>query len=99
MLHRYGQFVARRAKLLLTLSLLVMVGAGVLGAGAFGKLSNGGFNDPDAESTQAQQLIDSRFGGQTNLVLLVTAKSGTVDEPAAAGAGRQLARRSPPSRT
>ncbi len=91
MLHRYGQFVARRAKLLLTLCLLVMVGAGVLGAGAFGKLSNGGFNDPDAESTQAQQLIDSRFGGQTNLVLLVTAKSGTVDDPAAAGAGRQLA--------
>ncbi len=91
MLQRYGQFVARRAKLLLTISLLVMVGAGVLGAGAFSRLSNGGFDDPDAESTQAQQLIDSRFGGQTNLVLLVTAKSGTVDEPDAASAGRQLA--------
>jgi putative drug exporter of the RND superfamily len=91
MLHRYGQFVARRAKLLLTLSLLVMVGAGVLGAGAFGKLTNGGFSDPDAESTQAQRLIESRFGGQTNLVLLVTAKSGTVDDSAAAVAGRQVA--------
>ncbi len=91
MLQRYGQFVARRAKLLLTLSLLVIVGAGVLGAGAFSRLSNGGFNDPDAESTKAQQLIDSRFGGQTNLVLLVTAKSGAVDEPSAASAGRQLA--------
>src|SRR5258706_16197696 len=91
MLHRYGEFVARRAKLLLTLSLLVIVGAGVLGVGAFGQLRNGGFNDPQAPSTQAEQLIDSRFGGQTNLVLLVTAKNGTVDDPAVVQAGRQLA--------
>jgi len=90
MLHRYGEFVARRAKLLLTLSLLVMIGAGILGAGAFGKLRNGGFNDPDAPSTQAQHLIDTRFGGQTNLVLMVTAKTGTVDDAAVTAAGREI---------
>ncbi len=90
MLHRYGEFVARRAKLLLTLSLLVMIGAGILGAGAFGKLRNGGFNDPDAQSTQAQHLIDSRFGGQTNLVLMVTAKTGTVDDATVAAAGQGI---------
>jgi len=91
MLYRYGEFVARRARLLLVLSVLLMVGAGILAAGAFGKLKNGGFNDPGAESTQAQQLIDDHFGGQTNLVLLVTAKSGTVDDPAVAAAGREVA--------
>ena len=71
MLHRYGAFVARRAKFLLALSFLVMVVAGILGAGAFGKLKNGGFADPAAPSTQAQQLIDSHFGGESNIVLLV----------------------------
>src|SRR5215831_16138197 len=91
MLHRYGAFVARRAKLLLALSFLIMVVAGVLGAGAFGKLKNGGFADPAAQSTQAQQLIDAHFGGQTNLVLLVRAKAGTVDDPATATAGRAVA--------
>jgi putative drug exporter of the RND superfamily len=92
MLYRYGEFVARRARLLLVVSVLLMVGAGILAAGAFGKLRNGGFNDPGAQSTQAQQLIDDRFGGQTNLVLMVTAKSGTVDDPAVAAEGRQVAR-------
>jgi RND superfamily putative drug exporter len=64
---------------------LAMIGAGILGAGAFGKLKNGGFDDPAAPSTQAQHLIDARFGGQTNLVLLVTAKDGTVDAADVAG--------------
>jgi RND superfamily putative drug exporter len=85
MLHRYGAFVARRARLLLVLSFLALIGAGILGAGAFGKLKNGGFNDPAAPSTQAQQLIDERFGGQTNLVLLVTAKDGGIDTASTAG--------------
>src|SRR5215468_2643464 len=92
MLHRYGAFVARRAKLLLALSFLVMVVAGILGAGAFGKLKNGGFADPAAPSTQAQQLIDAHFGGDTNLVLLIKAKTGTVDEPATGDAGKAVAR-------
>jgi RND superfamily putative drug exporter len=92
MLHRYGAFVARRAKLLLALSFLVMVVAGILGAGAFGKLKNGGFADPAAPSTQAQQLIDAHFGGESNIVLLVQAKTGTVDDAATADAGRAVAR-------
>ena len=76
MLYRYGEFVARRARLLLVVSVLLMVGAGILAAGAFGKLQSGGFDDPGAQSTQAQQLIDERFGGESNLVLLVTADDG-----------------------
>ncbi len=91
MLHRYGEFVARRARVLLAISGVLLVAAIVFGGGAFGKLKNGGFDDPAAQSTKAQQLIDDRFGGQTNLVLLITAKSGTVDQPAVAAAGRELA--------
>src|SRR5690242_15642612 len=90
MLHRYGAFVARHARLLLVIGVLAMIGAGVLGAGAFSQLRNGGFQDPRAESTRAQQLINQRYGGGTNLVLLVTSVSGTVDSPDAVAAGRHL---------
>ncbi|HEY7223833.1 MAG TPA: MMPL family transporter [Micromonosporaceae bacterium] len=90
MLYRYGAFVARRAKVLLVLSLLLMAGAAVLGAGAFGKLRNGGFDDPAAPSTQAQQLIADTFGGQTNLVLLATPATGSVDDPGAHADGVAL---------
>src|SRR5262245_56818608 len=90
MLHRYGEFVARRARLLLLLSLLLLAGAGVLGASAFGKLRNGGFADPAAESTRAQQVIAEEFQGETNLVLLVTAAGGSVDDQAAQSEGIAL---------
>jgi RND superfamily putative drug exporter len=90
MLYRYGMFVARRARLLLAVSFVLMVGAAVLGTSAFGKLTNGGFADPSAPSTRASQLIEARFGGQTNLVLLVSADSGTVDNPEIAARGRAL---------
>jgi putative drug exporter of the RND superfamily len=91
MLYRYGKFVHRRARVILVVAAVVLVAAAVVGFGAFGKLKGGGFADPAAESTKAQQLIDTKFGGDANLVLLVHAKNGTVDEPAAAGAGRSLA--------
>jgi RND superfamily putative drug exporter len=91
MLHRYGEFVVRRARLLLVISGVVLIAAAVFGAGAFGKLKNGGFDDPASESSQAQHLIDSRYGGQSNLVLLITARSGTVDDSAVAAGGKHLA--------
>ena len=90
MLHRYGEFVVRRARLLLAISGVLLIAAVVFGGGAFGKLKNGGFDDPASQSSQAQHLIDANYGGQNNLVLLITAKSGTVDAPALAAAGRQF---------
>ena len=46
-----GGFVVRRARLVLVAAMLAVVGFGVLGLGAFGKLQTGGFQDPGAEST------------------------------------------------
>ena len=91
MLGRYGELIFRRARLTLALTAVVLLAAAMLALGAFGKLQLGGFQDPTAESTQAEQLIDSRFGGETNLVLLVRANTGTVDSPPVQAAGQQLA--------
>ena len=66
-----GSFVVRRARLVLIVAMLAVVGFGVLGFGAFGKLKTGGFLDPGADSSTAQTLTDQRFGGSDGVVLLV----------------------------
>jgi uncharacterized membrane protein YdfJ with MMPL/SSD domain len=73
-----GNFAVRRARLVLVATLLAVVGFGVLGIGAFGKLQTGGFQDPGAGSTTAQTLTDQGFGGTDGVVLLVHAETGTV---------------------
>jgi len=88
-----GSFVVRRARLVLVAAMLAVVGFGVLGLGAFGKLKTGGFADPGAESTTAQTLTDQRFGGSDGVVLLVHAGAGTVDGEPARAAGAEAARR------
>ena len=52
---------------------------GVLAGGTFGVLKGGGFDDPNSDSSQARTLIDSQFGGQTNLVFLATPTDGDLD--------------------
>jgi putative drug exporter of the RND superfamily len=93
MLASIGHFVVRRARPVLVVALLALIGFGVLGFGAFGKLKTGGFQDPGAESTKAQMLTDQRFGGAWDVVLLVHAKTGTVDDAPARAAGGQAGRR------
>lgn len=93
MFGRIGRFVAGHARAVLVVTVLVMIGAGALGFTAFGKLKTEGFADPNAESSQAQDLIDGHFGGRTNLVFLITADSGTVDDPAIKQAGTELSNR------
>jgi len=88
-----GSLVVRRARLVLVVAMLAVVGFGVLGFGAFGKLKTGGFADPGAGSTTAQTLTDQRFGGSVGVVLLVHAEAGTVDGAPARAAGAEAARR------
>jgi RND superfamily putative drug exporter len=90
MLGTLGSFVVRHARAVLVASVIVLVGVGVLGAGAFGKLQTGGFEDPGADSSAASALVEERFGGDADVVFLVTADAGTVDDPAPAAAGAEL---------
>src|ERR671913_11777 len=82
MLERLGRFLLRRRWAVLAATLAVVVAAGVFGGSAITRLKAGGFDDPDAESTRAAAVLRDEFGaGDPNLVLLVTAKGGQVDEP------------------
>jgi RND superfamily putative drug exporter len=90
-LERVARFVVRRRRLVLVLAGVGFVVAGAFGAGVFGSLKTGGFDDPGAESTQVRRILHDRFGqAEPNLVLVVTAKAGTVDDAVAAAAGRAL---------
>ena len=91
MLRRIGRFSATHARGLLAVTLLLMIGAGALGVTAFGKLqSDGGFADPGAESSKADDLVNRQFGGDSDLVFVVTPKSGDVDDAANQRAGAAL---------
>jgi RND superfamily putative drug exporter len=91
MLSRIGRFTIRYRKVVLVAALLVFAASGAYGGSVSKHLSSGGFDDPGSESYQADQLVDHVFGASTpNLILLVTAKDGNVDDPAVAAAANAL---------
>jgi RND superfamily putative drug exporter len=86
-----GRALVRRRRSVVVLALLLFVVAGALGADVATKLARGGFSDPGAESTEARDLLEDEFGtGDPNVVLLVTAVDGTVDDDAVVDAGQAL---------
>jgi RND superfamily putative drug exporter len=74
---RFGVAVVRWRIQVLVGSFVLLVIAGALGGGVVDRLTSGGFSDPDWESSQAADLLESEFGAaEPNFVLLVTAPSG-----------------------
>jgi RND superfamily putative drug exporter len=68
-----------------------LVVAAVVGGGVADSLSNGGFEDPGAESVVAADLLESQFGvSDPAVVLIATAPGGSVDDPDAVAAGLAL---------
>ena len=83
--------VVRHRRAVLVAAAVVLLASFAYGGKVATKLNSGGFDDPRAESTLAAHALNTQFGtGDPNLVLLVTARSGTVDSPAVAAAGRAL---------
>ncbi|WKX69281.1 hypothetical protein [Streptomyces sp. XD-27] len=88
-----GRLLVRRRVPVLLAVLLAVAAAIPVGGGVADRLSSGGFTDPAAESSRAQEFVADRFGsGAPNLVLLARAP-GPVDDPREAAAGRDLTRR------
>ncbi|MEU9955055.1 MMPL family transporter [Streptomyces sp. NPDC050982] len=90
MFERIAELAIRRSRLVLVVAVVAVALMGALGAGAFGKLLGGGYDDPASQSSRAAKVIDEKFGGETNLVLLVRASEGRIDDPAAQQSGRAL---------
>ncbi|MFJ5273904.1 MMPL family transporter [Streptomyces sp. NPDC088358] len=90
MFERIAELVIRRSRLVLVVAVVAVALMGAAGAGAFGKLLGGGYDDPASSSSRAAEVIDNKFGGETNLVLLARASEGRVDTAAAQRSGLAL---------
>jgi RND superfamily putative drug exporter len=91
MFTRLGHLAVRRRRWVLALTGAFFVASVALGSGLFDALSGGGFEDPDAESTVAADLLEEEFDqGSPDLVLLVSPTGGDVDAPAAVTFGTRL---------
>ena len=89
-----GKLVTRRKWWVLGLALAFLPIAGLLGGSVEKRLSSGGFSDSASEAARAAEVLEDRFAaGTPNLVLLVTSRSGTVDDPAVGAAGLALTKR------
>jgi RND superfamily putative drug exporter len=91
MLSRLGRFAVRRRRTVLVAAAVLFAVAGSFGGSVAEHLSSGGFGDPGSESFKADAQLLRTFGtGTPNLILLVTAEDGSVDDPAVAAAGVAL---------
>jgi putative drug exporter of the RND superfamily len=91
MLTRFARLSTNHARAVVIAAVVVFAVAGALGGGVADHLTSGGFEDPSSESERADEALAERFDtGVPNLLLLVTAENGDVDDPAVAAAGQAL---------
>jgi uncharacterized membrane protein YdfJ with MMPL/SSD domain len=78
----WGKAVVRfRWVVLAAAAVLVVVGA-TWGAGVFGTLTGGGFDDPASESSRARERITAELGSQDiDILVLYSSEATTVDQP------------------
>ncbi|HEY4402734.1 MAG TPA: MMPL family transporter, partial [Acidimicrobiia bacterium] len=94
MLARLGRFTVAHRKAVLASTAVFFVLAVTLGGGVASHLTAGGFTDPNSESSRAADAVKRDFGKQEpDLVLLVTAKQGTVDDAEVGNAANALTSR------
>ncbi|TVL91459.1 MMPL family transporter [Streptomyces sp. SAJ15] len=87
--------ITARPRLLLSLTVLLLIGAVLVGGGLTDRLKLGGTEDPAAESSRAAKVMDAKFpASRPNLVLLVDTGADTgADDAEVAAQGTRLADR------
>ena len=90
-MRQLAKIVVRYRVWVLTLAVLATVGAGIFGSGVASSLSNGGFEDPDAESVAAADALAAEFGSTPpDVIMVIRAQDGSVDDPEVTAAGIAL---------
>ncbi len=94
MLARLGDFAFRRRRATIAGTLVAVLALAVLAAGVMAALVLNRWEAPGTESVRAQHVLAEEFGtGNANLILLVTAAGGNVDDPAVAAAAQDVSAR------
>jgi len=88
-----AQATSRHATAVLVAAGMVAVLALVMAAGTMPRLVLSRFESPGSQSSQVAEQLQARFDtGKPHVLLLVTARHGTVDDPAVTAAGEALER-------
>jgi putative drug exporter of the RND superfamily len=98
MLRRIARLAIVAPRRILSVAVLVLVGAAIFGIPAAKSLSAGGFQDPTSESARAVQLLTDKFGqSDQQMVIVVTAPAGADSDQARQAAAEivQQLKRSP----
>jgi len=75
----------------LAAAVIAIVVAGLVGGDVASSLSDGGFDDPEAEAVVAARVLEERFGAKDPSIVLVVGAPGTsVDDPAVVAAASAL---------
>ncbi|MGA7055519.1 MAG: MMPL family transporter, partial [Mycobacterium sp.] len=82
MLDTLARSTAAAPKFVLSIALLLMAVAAVIGAPAAQKLSTGGFADPNADSTKATRLLADKFDIDDDQLFLLVRAREQIDTPA-----------------
>ena len=84
MFETWGRVIYRRRRLVLVITLIGVVFAGVWGTGVFGSLQTaGGFNTPNSQSQRSSDLASAAFGRDTgDVVVLYQSATRNVADPA-----------------
>ena len=83
MMHTWGGLVARRARAVLIGGLVLVAAAAVFGLGVFGRLSNGGFDDPASESVRSLAKEHATFTSHDpDVVIIYSSPTMKVSDPA-----------------
>src|SRR3954468_16527820 len=88
---RIGRLSVERPKYVLGIAGLFFVLAGLLSNGVINHLTTGGLDDTGSQATRAQHTLERVFRqGNPDVVLMVKAKQGSVDDPSVVAAGNAL---------
>jgi RND superfamily putative drug exporter len=88
-----GRLVVRVRVPIVVVAALATGAAGLYGAGVAGKLVDGGYYPPSAESAQVDAILARDFGAGTPNLVLVAQSDRSVDAPDVVAAGRRLTAR------
>ncbi|MCU1450359.1 MAG: Integral rane protein, partial [Acidimicrobiales bacterium] len=88
---RLGRLAVARPKVVLGATAAFFVLAGLAGNGLVNHLSTGGFDDTSSQATRAQKTLERVFRqGNPDVVLMVKARQGGVDDAAVTAEGNAL---------
>jgi RND superfamily putative drug exporter len=87
---RLGEFVVRRARLVLALFVGGVIVAGVVGSQVFAVLGSAGYSDPGSESARAATVLSEEFATSEPILVMAISSPAGVDDPAASADAQEL---------